>query len=149
MVSNYSGIQWKASLIPKLHQRYMWVWILPGDIPFPALVQINILYFNGASFIGFGNKISWKTPWSDRCKVSFPFRNILYGFLIIMILSSCLWFNAHCFAIYSQLPEFLGGACTCAAEGGCLKSNKGPWNDPNIMKVIFVDLFPKNICASS
>ncbi|KAL9345581.1 hypothetical protein Peur_060434 [Populus x canadensis] len=34
----------------------------------------------------------------------------------------------------SQLPDFLGGSCSCSAEGGCLRSNKGPWNDPGIMK---------------
>ncbi|KAL6967470.1 Phosphatidylinositol/phosphatidylcholine transfer protein sfh13 [Sarracenia purpurea var. burkii] len=36
----------------------------------------------------------------------------------------------------SQLPYFLGGSCMCSTEeGGCLRSNMGPWNYPDIMKV--------------
>ncbi|KAF9667205.1 hypothetical protein SADUNF_Sadunf16G0308800 [Salix dunnii] len=33
----------------------------------------------------------------------------------------------------NQLPDFLGGSCSCLA-GGCLRSSKGPWNDPEILK---------------
>ncbi|KAI7984854.1 Phosphatidylinositol/phosphatidylcholine transfer protein SFH9, partial [Camellia lanceoleosa] len=38
----------------------------------------------------------------------------------------------------SQLLDFLGGTCKCPNKGGCLRSNKGPWSDPELMKFLFI-----------
>ncbi|CAA6671470.1 unnamed protein product [Spirodela intermedia] len=37
---------------------------------------------------------------------------------------------------FIELPEFIGGTCRCVEHGDCLRSDKGPWKDPNILKMI-------------
>ena len=46
-----------------------------------------------------------------------------------------------------NLPDFLGGTCTCEGLGGCIRSAVGPWNDYEIVKPIGIrrkDMDPQN-----
>lgn len=41
--------------------------------------------------------------------------------------------------IFRELPDFLGGRCTSENDGGCLRSDKGPWRTLKEISMVNMD----------
>ncbi|GAB2219890.1 hypothetical protein Drorol1_Dr00007530, partial [Drosera rotundifolia] len=47
----------------------------------------------------------------------------------------------------SQLPDFLGGSCSCTDKGSCMRSEKGPWQNPDLLKMIHRGVSQVNVSS--
>ncbi|KAH7549609.1 hypothetical protein JRO89_XS13G0055800 [Xanthoceras sorbifolium] len=109
-------------------------------LPYVSVDQFHLLILSQTLhrlFIinaGSGFRVLWKVlkAFLDARTLA----KIQVGFLLITVLGYNYLSNLTEIIDPGNLPSFLGGNCTCSDYGGCLLSDKGPWNNPEIKEML-------------
>ncbi|KAL0325764.1 UNVERIFIED_CONTAM: Phosphatidylinositol/phosphatidylcholine transfer protein SFH1 [Sesamum radiatum] len=72
--------------------------------------------------------------WSMQGKSSFL--NFCAFRLLALVPSSHGFTTQSTLLLVSELPDFLGGSCSCKYEGGCLRSDRGPWKQTSVAEQV-------------